>query len=374
MMTTAHAFARSLRAFVHPRCTWIALAFAAAAASAGCRDNVGPSEPTDRILFRSSRGGAMNGGETLFDVYRMNPDGSGVENLTNTPSDYTGIDLTPDRGTVVFAATLPKGGTSTLTDCPRRVWRTAADGTQRKPITSGDCSYNAHLSPSGARIAYQRGGDIHVSNLDGTGETLVSGGLPPVQPSSCGEIPRTTVHLTGWFDLDRVAFWRHICGVGNSYYIVDYRGESLTQVDASSPATAYLSPDHGRLAYMLGGAVWIRNADGSGARELTRIGMLPPDFSVAYSPWSPDGKRLYVITSDWVTHYAVNADDGVTSQIMMAPMARFNGWSPRGDRILWTLNSSAASNVYISDADGRNAVNLTNSSAYNGNPVWVGRR
>lgn len=344
-------------------------------ASSACRDGLAPTGSDDWILFRSSRDGAMNGAEILYEIYRMKPDGSGVEKLTAEPSNYDDVDATPDGRTVIFTASLRSGDSWTSSsDCPARLWRMAPDGTQLRPITSGSCSYNAHLSPNGARIAYQRGSEIYVSDLDGNGETHVSGGLPPVEPSSCGQTPRTTVYLTGWFDLDRLSFWRHICGVGNTYYIVDFRGETLAQVDPSSPATAHLSPDHTRLAFMLASEVRMRNADGSGSRTLTAVGALPGSFSVAGSPWSPDGKRVYVFTSDWQEHFAVDADDGSVSRITMLPRAAFNGWSPRGDRIVWTMYTSPSSNIYVSNADGSDAVNLTNSSSHDEKAVWVGRR
>ena len=70
----------------------IAAAGAPALATAACEDGLGPVEDQEQLLF--IRG---EGDYGLKDIYRMNADGSGVENLTNTPASvHRSMSLSPD--------------------------------------------------------------------------------------------------------------------------------------------------------------------------------------------------------------------------------------------------------------------------------------
>jgi len=98
------------------------------------------------------------------------------------------------------------------------------------------------------------------------------------------------------------------------------------------------SPDGRRVAYCLteGGNtdVWVMNADGSGARRLTR------DPSIDVSPtWSPDGTKL-AFTSDRAGTpqlYIMNADgSGVRRLTFQGNYNQTPQWSPRGDAIAFT--------------------------------------
>ena len=94
----------------------------------------------------------------------------------------------------------------------------ALDGSDLKPL--GDsCKRLPRLSPNGRLVAYENGNAIHVMNIDGTGSREVSSDLPPVQPTSCGQTPNWHVWPFGWVSASRVAFRRHICGVGTTFFV-----------------------------------------------------------------------------------------------------------------------------------------------------------
>lgn len=106
---------------------------------------------------------------------------------------------------------------------------------------------------------------------------------------------------------------------------------------ANAMGGAY-SPDGSRIAFTVTqGAntnIWVMNADGSGARQLTR------DAAIDVSPtWSPDGKRI-AFTSDraGTPQIYVMGVDG-SSQRRLTFQGNYNQtpqWSPRGDQIAFT--------------------------------------
>lgn len=342
----------------------IAALLAVVVAGCGLLD---PEEPAqDQILF--VRSGTNDG-----DVYRMNADGSGLVNLTESPDRYTSLDITPDGRTVIFGR---------QNDC--QIWTMGPDGSNQKPI-SDSCGAAPHLSPDGRLVVYVSDNAIHVMGIDGTGSREVSMDLPPVVPSPCGEIPRWHVWPFGWVSPNRVAFRRHICGVGTTFYAVDADGSDLAEIDFN-PQSAHLSPDATRIAFDRIGdvheerAVTVMSADGSQRRTVADDGWLPDRFNISRSPWSPSGGQLYYWRNDG--HHVVDLSSTESRPLVEPPptSSGFLGWSPRGDRMLFVVierddtGASASSDIYVVKADGTGMVNLTRSASFNTDAVWVPRR
>ena len=130
----------------------------------------------------------------------------------------------------------------------------------------------------------------------------------------------------------------------------------------SVPAVAQHGPE-------LTSYVYIMNADGSGQRPL-----FPYPIDARALDVSPDGTRIAYSTHGrlgfdiWVSDLdggnAVNLTD--TSGI-----SEFGpSWSPDGCGFAFTISAEGRGNVYIMDADGENVIGLTNHPSFNGGPVW----
>jgi dipeptidyl aminopeptidase/acylaminoacyl peptidase len=211
----------------------------------------------------------------VTEIYSVDPDGSGPVNLTNNSATDVGPVWTPDGKDVAFSTNRggtfqlysmkPEGSSPTLL-CPnstsgfdwspdgqRLVW-VGGNGLEivgpndirttryceRHPLVSGDAS-EPSWSPDGSRIAYvlynSPDHDIHVINVDGTGDVQLTSG-PPQQTSP------------DW------------------------------------------SPDGTRIAFTVGSGtapgIYTMNADGS------NVTPVPGTAADSEPDWSPDGTRLAV--------------------------------------------------------------------------------
>lgn len=345
----------------------------ALAAAASCGDPTGPASGRDAIVFLSTREGVMRGAEPLKDIFRMNPDGSDVENLTRTPGWYNYLAVTPDRRTIIFEGTLSFDAW-TGSNCPTQVWRIGVDGSGLHKVTTDGCSTMPRLSPDGARIAYLRGSEIWVINIDGTGARAISQDLPPVEPNACGEVPRTTLRTIGWVSSTRILFERHICLQGSTYYTVDNAGNGLT-VEEYPGHSAYVSPDGARLAYGIAGDVVVANPDGTNPRTIATGAYLPDRLNTGTTVWSPDGMRIFYYSESFTGLYVVGHDGTGARQLALpSPDIRvaFNAWSPDGGRIAWMQPGDGRSDIVVTNADGTGLVNLTGGTpGFNSQALWV---
>ena len=334
-------------------------------AGCGVLDPEEPAPRMDQIVFISGSSGAR-------DVYRMNVDGSGVVNLTQSPDGYQSVDVTPDGRTVVF---------SRERDC--HIWTMSPNGADKTPL-GASCNRLPRLSPDGRLVAYESGNAIHVMGINGTGSREVSASLPPVQPSSCGTTPNWHVWPFGWVTPNRIAFRRGICGAGTTFYSVNADGSGLDELDFN-PQTAHLSPDATRIAFDrvddLGTtprSVTVMNVDGSNRQTMADGGWLPDRFLYSRSPWSPNGLELYYWRPDG--HYVVDVRTAA-SRRLAEPItdAEFMGWSPQGNRLLFRVNerdqagATVSSDIHVVTAEGTGTTNLTRSAAFDTEAVWVPR-
>lgn len=125
------------------------LAFATVTVSAQEAD--GESESSGLIAFFSTRDGD-------YEIYLMNPDGSGLTRLTNYPADDSYLSWSPDGSQIAF--TSDRGGSADI-------YLTNVDGSDDTQLTdSPGVSSHPSWSPDGQRIAFE-------SDRDGNFEIYV---------------------------------------------------------------------------------------------------------------------------------------------------------------------------------------------------------
>jgi len=239
----------------------------------GCREAVAPLAPTihgpqlshtpghleGKIAFHSDRDGDV-------EVFVMNPDGSGVTQLThNTVNDL--IPLWSPGGTRITF-----GRCTALCD----VVVINADGSGETVVTND--GFPGAWSPDGNRIAFGRSDGMFIINADGSGLVRVA------DPQ----------FVTGWSPDGRQLM------LGNNFdgdfeiFALNLDGSGVTRLtdNTANDGGADWSPDGTRIVFSSdrdGGDfdIFVMNADGSGVTQLTDHPAR--DDGAA---WSPDGTRI----------------------------------------------------------------------------------
>ena len=131
----------------------------------------------DWIAFTSDRAGSA-------DLFRVHPDGTGLERLTDDPAFDDQAAFSPDGKRIVFVSTRAAGRANlwTLDIATRRVTRlTSGDGGDFRPAWSPDGQWIAFSSDRGSELPSAKGRwerlqlvDLYVIHPDGTGLRRVS--------------------------------------------------------------------------------------------------------------------------------------------------------------------------------------------------------
>jgi Tol biopolymer transport system component len=348
-------------------------------------------EAEEKILFLSTRVDEKDKlGRAMRDIFRMNADATGIENLTKQPAwRYWHLNLSPDGRRFVFISSL--GVDIRVMD---------ADGTNPMLLTNqsgtGEDRSNAwpRWSPDGTQIAFATnreerrkngyGGlyDAYVMNADGSNPRNVSYTL--------GEELGMNVAVIGWTPDGQVVFESSTFADGAweiIVYVVNTDGTGLQRLfDTPGDHSPAWSPDGSKIVFINERdgrrRLYIMNADGSGVQPLTAHDgddWLPgnrggTESAFAYNPWSPDGTRIAFdrdALNEWGT-YVINADGTGLRRLSSHP-TWFNGWSWNGTRIAFT-SRRIPNDIYIADAYGSALRNITNSPHDDSDAVWLPRQ
>ena len=189
-------------------------------------------------------------------------------------------------------------------------------------------------------------------------------------------------------DGTRIAFSSFRWVVGNwEIYAMDANGANRTRLTEHKmqDVDPSWSPDGRKIAFVSApkfGAqdprhIFVMNADGKGRRNLTGDTNLTHNWAPT---WSPDGRKIafnslrHFVPADSRNDIFVITADGIElEQLTDGPGTSTSAvYSPDGTKIAFVSGRRGNSNIYIMDATGKNAVNLTRTppGIDNRSPSW----
>ena len=141
------------------------------------------------------------------------------------------------------------------------------------------------------------------------------------------------------------------------------------------------SPDGSKIAFVSmfdGGAfgshhIFVMNANGKGRRNLTGDTGLANSFDPT---WSPDGSKIAfrsLFNLESYEIYMMNAEGNELERLTEESNSSMPAFSPDGSKIAFVSMREGGTDIYLMDANGMNAVNLTRSppGTANSSPSWL---
>jgi len=256
----------------------------------------------DRIAFLSNRTGAE-------ELYVISPKGGGETRLTQTPETEVGLQWTADGKGIVFSTLFDDKSRIFSVDPKTKIRRELGEVPGRTPM----------LSPDGRHVLFMAGTwtetTLVVSELDGANAK-----------------PLTDGSSIAW----------------NNHWSPD--GKRIAFTGRSDPKAEL--------------AVFVMNTDGTGLRPLTRV---PAEQGGAQWPvWSPDGRKLAIQVNSRLQKgcahiWVVDAGTGEGRQLAAhdAYLDETPSWFPDGKRIAFQSNRTGRMEVWVMNADGTGARQVT---------------
>ena len=265
-----------------------------------------------------------------YDIFAVNPDGTGVEHLTDDPAPDYSPAWSPDGTQIAFARERrhnPGGDASTS------IYVMNADGEGETRVTTEEGVHDGSpsWSPDGSMIAFSSNregfSDIWVVNSDGTG------------------LRRLT-------DLSQKG--------------VDYAGLPAWSPDGSVIAfrRSPLEPS-GELQPQ---GIWGVDVGSGELLQLTSGPILDEDAS-----WAPDGQRIAFSRKIWTGSevytdvYVANLDEGTETTLTRGGDP---AWSPDGTRIAFSGGRHRPEfGIYIMDTDGSDVIQIATPPELGSSPI-----
>jgi Tol biopolymer transport system component len=267
------------------------------------------------------------------DIYVVNTDGTGVQQLTDDPGFEERPAWSPDGRRIAY------GGYPSDYVGPEdaSIWVMNADGSGKARLTKGAVrGIYPSWSPDGKQIAFVRpfadGYRIFVMNADGSGLARVT--RPP-----SGGIPGVAVNdlFPAWLPNGKITFLRL-----SKVYAVNPDGSALRPLTKGDDTVVFApSWDGKRLALYsnLKDSVSVTPTQGGGnsVALLESVSALIPEAPNAAPAWAPDGHALALASSDYVDHqtaagsrlYIVNEDGSGLSAVPGVDAAVDPAWRPQ---------------------------------------------
>ena len=259
----------------------------------------------DAIAFMSNRSGA-------YDVYVTTADGAQLMRITNTPENESAPFWTLDDR-LIFSTWA--GDKSTVY---------AASARNPQPLAIGSAAGRQPIiSPDGKKLIYSSG---QFPSMD-----LVEAALDGSNVRKLSKVPSASFNAVYSPDQKLIAF---------------ARADSTRQLQ-----------------------VWVMNADGSGERQLTRFSA--EDGSPQWPAWSADGTKLAIQsgrynrqtpTENTAHIWVIEVKSGAATRLNPHNTPYLDetpSWFPDGKRIAFQSDRSGRMEVWVMNADGTGAVQVT---------------
>ncbi len=308
---------------------------------------------TQPILFLTNRDGN-------FEIYKMNPDGTNQQRLTNSPESESSATWSPDGTKILFS--------KTISSTQIQIWTMNADGSNKTLISDATGQHiPAGWSPNGQKILYGKRESSAVENL----WTMNTDGSNKMQITNAGTID----HIADWSpDSSKIAFGRcnpsFVCDV----FTMNADGSNQTNLTPTNPFDDDGPKWTNNGSKIVFGSqntaddynVIIMNADGTNRQPLTTA--VPPQ---SYSPSkiSPNGNKIAMDFRGGALNsfeiFTINLDgSNLLNLTNNSVYDAFGAWSPDSAKIAFRSRPNTATDeIYTMNADGSNVVRLTFNTA-----------
>lgn len=86
--------------------------------------------------------------------------------------------------------------------------------------------------------------------------------------------------------------------------------------------------------------------------------------------WHPDGRLLFASTAGPSALKLFDSQTALITPLAGSPTDRGACWSPDGKKLLFTSDRDGNPDIFVAEADGTAAVNLTRHPSYDADPAW----